>query len=156
VHHQLDPAPQLLADRRVREPHPGHHRERLEPAERVRGRVRVHGGQRSVVARVESGQEVQGFAPPHFTDHDAVRPHAERVAKQVANRHLSPSLDARRPALQPHHVVLAQAKLCRILESDHPLGMADVGREGIEEGRLSGSRPSRDHDAPPGANRGGQ
>ena len=118
---ELDPAPHLLADRLVRQPDAGHQRQRLEPAQRIGGRVRVHGRQRAVVAGVERGQQVERLGPAHLADHDPVGPHAQRVAKQVADRHLAPPLDARRPALEPHHVRLAQAKLGRVLDRDHPL-----------------------------------
>ena len=90
--------------------------------------------------------------PAHLADHDPVRSHAQRVAKQVANRHLAAPLDARRAALQAHDVGLAQAKLGRVLDRDHALLGADVGRQRVEQRRLAGPGATRDQDAAPASN----
>ena len=102
-------------------PMPGHQRQGLEPAKGVVGRVGVHGRERAVVPRVERGQQIEGLGPAHLADHDPVRAHPERVPQEVADRHLSPALDARRAALEPDHVRLAQAELGRVLDRDHAL-----------------------------------
>ena len=98
---------------------------------------------------VERGQEIESLGAAHLPDHDPVGTHPKRVPQQVADRDLSPALDARRPALEPDHVRLAQAELGGVLDRDHPLRRADVGREGVEQGRLARSRAAGDQDAAP-------
>ena len=59
-----------------------------------------------------------------LADHDPVRPHAQRVADQVADGDLALALDVRRPALQPDHVVLLELQLHGVLDGDDPLAVA--------------------------------
>ena len=66
-------------------------------------------------------EQVERLRPADLADHDPVGAHPQRVAEQVADRHLPPALDARRAALEPDDVRLAQAKLGRVLDRDHPL-----------------------------------
>ncbi len=63
--------------------------------------------------------------PADLADHDPIRAHPQRVSQQVADRHLSAALDARRAALEPDHVRLAQAELGGVLDRDHALLRAD-------------------------------
>ena len=113
----------------------------------------MQGRQRPVVSRVERGQQVEGLAAAHLADHDPVRSHAQGVSKQVANRHLAAPLDALGPTLQTHHVGLTQAELRRVLDRDHAFLGADVGRQRVEQRRLTGPGATRDQDAAPAANR---
>ena len=69
-----------------------------------RGRVGVHGRQRSVVAGVHGLQHVEGRRVADLADDDAVGPHAQGVADQVADRDLSLALDVRGPRLQAQDV----------------------------------------------------
>ena len=69
----VERARHLLAHRRVRQPHAGHQRERLDPPQRVGRRVRVHRGERAVVTGVQRLEHVQRLAAPHLPHHDAVR-----------------------------------------------------------------------------------
>ena len=90
------PRGDLLADRLVRQPDAGHQRERLEPAQRVLGRVGVHGRERAVVAGVERGQQVErlGARAPR-------RPRSGRAASAArcaAGRGSSPRRGPRRSA----------------------------------------------------------
>ena len=55
----------------------------------------MDGRERAVVAGVERGQQVERLGAAHLADHDPVGPHPQRVAQQVADRHLAPALDAR-------------------------------------------------------------
>ena len=127
----------------------GHQGEGLDPRDRVAGRVRVHGRERPVVAGVERGQQVERLGAADLADHDPVRAHPQRVAEQVADRHLSPALDARRPALEPHHMGLLQAQLGRVLDRHHPLLGVDEARDRVEQGGLAGAGAAADQDAAP-------
>ena len=90
-------------------PTPGHQRERLDAAEGVRRRVRVHGRQGAVVPGVERLEHVERLGPAHLPHHDPVRPHPERVHDELPDRHLAAPLEVRRARLQPHHMAAAGA-----------------------------------------------
>jgi hypothetical protein len=49
------------------------------------GAVGVDGRQRAVVAGVHGLEHVQGLGPADLADDDAVGPHAQRVADEVAD-----------------------------------------------------------------------
>ena len=70
----------------------GHQHQRLEAGQRVARAVGVQRGERAVVARVHGLQHVQHLVAAHLADDDAVGPHAQRVAHQVALRDLRPCL----------------------------------------------------------------
>ena len=128
VHHQLERARHLLAHGGVRQPHAGHQRERLDPAQRVRRRVGVHRRQRAVVAGVERHEHVERLGAAHLAHHDAVGPHAQRVAHELADRHLAAALEVGRPGLEPHHVGLAQPQLGGVLDRHDPLAFLQERR----------------------------
>ena len=121
VHHHVERAHHLVADGGVRQPHPGHQRERLHPAQRVGRRVGVHGGERAVVAGVERLEHVERLGPAHLAHDDPVRPHAQRVAHELADRDLAAPLQVGRARLEAHHVALAQAQLGGVLDGHDPL-----------------------------------
>ena len=89
VHDDVDRARDLLAHRYMWQRHVGHQRQRLDPPQRVRGGVRVHGRHRSVVAAVQRLQHVERLGPAHLPDDDPVRAHAQGVAHELADRHLA-------------------------------------------------------------------
>ena len=107
----------------------------------------------AVVTGVERGQQVERLRPPHLADHDPVRAHPQRVAKQVPHGHLTLALDAGRPALQPHHMTLLQAQLRCVLDRHHPLAGVDEAGERVEQGRLARAGAAADDDAAPGGDR---
>ena len=112
VHHHVQRARHLLADRRVRQAHPGHQRQRLDPPQRVRGRVRVHGRQRAVVAGVQRLEHVERLRAAHLADHDPVGPHPQRVHARAAGS--SPRRGPRRSRAAtraaPHAAAAAAAR----------------------------------------------
>ena len=103
----------------------------------------MDGREGAVVAGVERGQQVERLGPAHLADHDPVRAHPQRVAQQVADRHLPPALDARRPALEPDHVRLLKAELGGVLDRHDPLAGGDEARDRVEQRRLAGARCRR-------------
>ncbi len=112
----------MARDGQVQARHQAH---RLEARQRVARRVGVHGRQAAVVAGVHRLQHVERLAAAALADHDAVGPHAQRVAHQVADRDRALALDVRRPRLEPDHVLLRQLQLGRVLDRDDAL----VGRD---------------------------
>ena len=91
----------LLADRAQRQVDAGHQDEHLEAGERVARRVRVDRRQRAVVARVHRLEHVERLRAANLADDDAVGPHAQCVAHEVADADLALALDVRRARLEP-------------------------------------------------------
>ena len=67
-----------------------------------------------------------------------------------------PLLHVCRTALQPDHVRLAETKLGRVLDRDHPLGGIDERRERVEQSRLARAGPPAHQDASPRPDRRGE
>ena len=86
---------------------------------------------------IEGREEVERLHPADLADDDAIGPHPQRVSKQVADGHLPAALDARRPALEPDHMWLAQAKLRRVLDRDHPFRWVDERRQRVQQRGLA-------------------
>ena len=125
---------------------PGHQHEHLEPVQRVARRVRVDRGQRPVVAGVHRLEHVERLGAADLADDDAVGPHPERVANEVADAHLALALDVRRARLERDDVPLEQPKLGRVLDRDDPLLAGDERGDGVQERRLPGAGTARDQD----------
>ena len=116
----------LLPDRPHRQLEAGHEHHRLEAAQRIARRVRVDRRQRAVVTRVHRLEHVERLGAADLADDDAVGPHAQRVAHEVADRDLALALDVLRARLEPHDVPLLELQLGRVLDRDDPvrLGIA--------------------------------
>jgi hypothetical protein len=125
VHDELDAGGDLLADGPHRQVDAGHQHHGLEPGEGVARRVRVHGRDGPVVAGVHRLEHVERLAAADLTDDDAVGPHAQRVADEVADRDLAPALDVRRAVLEADDVGLLELELGRVLDRDDALVAGD-------------------------------
>ena len=129
----------LLADRAQGQVIASHQYHRLETREPVARRVGVHGRQRPVMAGVEGLQHVERLGAAHLPHDYAIRTHAQRVAHELADRHLALALDVARPALQAQNVSLSEAKLGGVLDRHDSLGIGNRRRQGVEQGRLAGA-----------------
>ena len=87
---QVDGRGDLLADGPDRQVDAGHEHHGLEADERVARAVGVDRGQRAVVAGVHGLEHVEGLAAAALADDDAVGPHAQGVAHEVADGDLRP------------------------------------------------------------------
>ena len=154
VHDQVDRRGGLLADRSLRQVDAGHQHHRLEPRQRVARRVRVQRGERAVVAGVHRLQHVERRAVADLADDDAVGPHAQRVAHEVAGGDLAPSLDVRRTRLQPDDVLLAQLQFGGVLDRDDALVARDERRQHVQRRRLARAGAAADEDVQPAAHAG--
>src|SRR5436309_3057470 len=85
------------------------------PAARAVG---VDGRDRAVVARGHGLEHVKGLTAADLTDDDAVGPHTEAVAHEVADRDLTAALDVRRAGLHREDVVLVELELLGVLDGD--------------------------------------
>src|SRR5205814_1407438 len=106
VDDQLKGARDLFADRAGRQLHGGHHRDRLEAAERVAWAVAVDRADRSIVAGVHGLEHVERLGASNLTHDDPVGAHTKGVPDEVADRDLALALDVRWPRLQPNDVRL--------------------------------------------------
>jgi len=78
-------------------------------------------------------------------DDDAVGPHPQGVADQVADGHRALALDVGGTRLQADHVVLLELELRGVLDRDDPLVGGDEGGEHVQGGRLAGTGAAGDH-----------
>ena len=102
--------------------------------------------QRAVVARVHRLEHVERLGAADLADDDAVGPHAQRVADQLADRDLTLALDVLRARLQPQHVALVQLQLGGVLDGDDAVVVGDRRRQRVQERRLAGAGTARDED----------
>ena len=93
LHDAVEGGRDLLADGPHRQVEAGHQHQRLEAGQGVAGAVGVDGGERAVVAGVHGLEHVEGLAGTALTDHDPVRPHAQRVFDELADGDGALSLD---------------------------------------------------------------
>ena len=68
------------------------------------------------MAGVHRLQHVEGLGAADLADDDAVGPHAQRVAHQVALGDLAAAFQAGGPGFQPHHMRLLQLQFGRVLD----------------------------------------
>ena len=111
-----------------------------------RGRVGVAGRHRAVVAGVHGLEHVERLAAAALADDDAVGPHAQGVAHQLADGDGALALDVRRARLERDHVLLAELQLGRVLDGDDALVVGDERREDVEHRRLARAGAARDED----------
>ena len=81
---QVDGAGDLGADGARRQAGDAHLHHVLDAGQRVARGVGVDGADRAVMAGVHGLQHVEGLGAAHLADDDAVGPHPQRVADQVA------------------------------------------------------------------------
>jgi len=103
------------------------------------------------VARVHGLEHIEHLGAAHLPHDDAVGPHAEAVAHEVALGHLALPLDVRGPRLEPHDVLLLQLQLRRVLDRDDALVGRDEPGQHVEQRRLAAARAPGDQDVEPRA-----
>ena len=114
-----------------------------------RGRVGVRGRERAVVAGVHRLQHVERLAAAALADDDAVGPHAQRVAHEVADRVLALALHVRRARLERDDVRLLELQLGGVLDGDDALVVGDRRRQDVEQRRLARAGAAGDEDVAP-------
>ena len=147
VDDQVDRRRDLLADGPHRQVDAGHEHHGLEPGERVARRVGVQRRQRAVVARVHRLQHVERLGAADLADDDAVGPHAQRVADEVADRDLRPcprcSAAGSRAGRRGAGV---EPQLGGVLDRDDALVLGDEPETHVEQRRLAGAGAAADED----------
>ena len=124
----------------------GHEDHRLESGEHVARRVGVAGRHRAVVAGVHGLEHVERLTAAALADDDAIGPHAQGVAHQLADGDRALAFDVRRPRLERDDVLLAQLQLGRVLDRDDALVVGDERRQDVEQRRLAGAGAAGDDD----------
>ena len=109
----------------------------------------MQGHERALVAGVERLQHVDGLGAADLADDDPVRPHAQRVAHEVADRDLALALDVGRARLERDHVRLLQAQLGVVLDGDDALAVGHRRGERVQQRRLAGAGAAADDDVQP-------
>ena len=123
--------------------------QRLEPGGHVTGRVRVHRGAAALVARVQCREQVDDLRAAHLAHDDPVRPHAQRLPHEVAQRHRAGALDVRRPRLEPHHVRVVGVELGAVLHHHDAVAAVAAAEQRAEPGGLAGAGAASDQDGQP-------
>ena len=121
-----------------------------------RGAVGVAGRHRAVVAGVHGLQHVERLAAAALADDDAVGPHAQGVAHQLADGDRALAFDVRRPRLERDHVLLAQLQLGRVLDGHDALVVGMNDDSTLSMRRLAGAGAARDEDVEPRLDAGAQ
>ena len=111
----------------------------------------MDGAHAAVVAGVHRLQHVEGLGAAALAEDDAVGPHAQRVADQVALGDLAAALQVGRPGLQPDDMRLLQLQLGRVLDRDDALAGVDQPAHGVQQRGLAGAGAAGDDDVQPAA-----
>ena len=98
------------------------------------------------MAGVHGLEHVEGLGAPDLTHDDAVGPHAQGVAHEVADADLARALGVGRPGLEVDHMRLLELKLGGVLDGDDALAVGDERRQHVEVRRLAGAGAARDQD----------
>ena len=121
LHEDADRHDDLVADGLLGQLDATHHHHRLEPAQQLARRVGVHRGHGTGVAGVHGLEHVQRLGATALTDDDAVGPHTQGVADEVADADLAAALGVGRPGLQRHDVRALDLEFGRLLDRDEAL-----------------------------------
>ncbi len=139
----------LFTDRLHGDVDAGHQHHGLEAGQGVSGSVGVERRERTVVSGVHGLEHVEGLATAHLADDDAIGPHAQGVAHEIADRDLAASFEVLRASLEPDHVAALQAELDGVFDGDDALAERNEVRQQVEQRRLTGARTAGDEDVQP-------
>src|SRR5690606_8356003 len=98
------------------------------------------------MAGVHGGQHVKRLAATTFAHNDAVWPHAQRVAHQVANLNGAPAFKTGRTCFERYKVRVIELQLGGILDSNDSFTLGYAIRENIQQGGFAGARPAGHND----------
>ncbi len=137
VHDEVDRRRDRRDDEPRRDVLAGQQRKRAHLDDRLAGGVGVDGAHPGQPG-VERDEQVEALGLAHLADHDAGRPHPQRLLDQPAQRHLAGALEAGLPALHARHVAQRDPQLEHLLAGDHPLARGNGRRQAVEHRRLAG------------------
>jgi hypothetical protein len=154
VQHHMHGGGELAVQRVAR--HASQSGQRLQPRGNLGGRVRVQGAGTTLVAGVECGEQLAHLRPPYLPDHQAVRAHPQRLAHQVAQRHLAGALDVGLPGGQPDDMRVTRRQLGGLLDAHDPFACRHAAQQRGEQGGLATTCTSDDEKGQPGGDDGAQ
>lgn len=128
----------------------------LKPGRYFRGGIRVHGTRTTVMAGVERSQQVDDFGAPNLADHDAVRPHSQRLPDKLTQRDLTGALNIDGSGHQGHHMGVFGSEFCSVLGADNPFGRIDRAEQRREQSSLAGTGTAGDKESQPSSKDGPQ
>ena len=102
---------------------------------------RAHG---ALHAGVHGLQHVQRFGAAALADDDAVGPHAQRGAQQLALIDAAFFVEIGRARFELHHVALLQLQFGGVFDGDDALLFRDEARERVQHGGLAGAGSAGD------------
>src|SRR5260370_22289669 len=132
----------LLANGTLGNVQVGHGNHVFDAGQGVTRRVRVHGGERTLVAGVHGLEHVEGFFTPHLAHYDAIRTHAQAIDDQLAHADLAFSLHAGGAGLETDYVFLLELQFGRVFDGHHALRIRNVTGKNVENGGLARARSS--------------
>src|SRR6202035_2606116 len=91
-------------------------------------------------------EQIERLVAANLAYDDALRPHAQTVAHEIAHRDLALTFEIRRPSFQTYDVGLLKLQLGGVFASDDALVRIDILGQTIEQGRLAGTGTARDKD----------
>ena len=92
---------------------------------------------RAIVTGIHRLQHIESFFAAALPNHDAIGTHTQGVDKEFSLPNRSLAFQVGRTGLQPHNVRLLQLELGRVLDRNHALDGRNVGRQGVQHGRLA-------------------
>ena len=131
-----------------------HRDHRFQTGQCIARRVGVHGGHRSLVARIHGLEHIECFFAADLTDDDAVGSHTQAVDEQLPLPDSSLSFHVGRTGLQTDNVLLRQLQFGRVFDCDDAFVLRNVLRQNVKEGRFTGAGTAGDQDAEARAHRG--
>jgi hypothetical protein len=103
------------------------------------GAAGVEGGHEPVVPGVGRLEHVEDLGAADLADDDPIGTHPERVADQLAERHLAAAFDVGRACLEPDDVGAGELELRHVLDGDDAFPGRDGGGEDVEQSDVAGA-----------------
>src|SRR5579862_375907 len=144
LHNRVDGVRNLVADGALRNIQIRHRDHVLDAGQGISRGVRVHGGQRTFVARVHGLQHVEGFFATHLADHDAVGAHTQTVDYELAHLHGAFAFNVGRAGFETHDVFLLELQLGGVFDGYDAFGVRNIAGQNVEDCRFAGAGSSRD------------
>lgn len=89
----------------------------------------MNGAAPAFVAGVHRREEIHNLGAAHLAHDDPVRSHAQCLAHEVAQRHLTSALEVGRARLEAHDVRMARPELGRVFDEQDALRWVDELQE---------------------------
>nr|WP_246380311.1 hypothetical protein [Paeniglutamicibacter cryotolerans] len=104
----------------------------------------------TVVPGVHGTEEPAHLRTPALTDHQPVRPHAQRLAQEHVQGDHAGTLDVAQPGLQPDQVPVRRGEFTGVLHHDDAFGPGDGQQHRGEQRGLAAAGAATDEEVHPG------